>query len=335
MWYVNLKDSKDRRQCMDKQIDEMGMKPHRFAAFSFKRCRAASEDDIVTCLAQKKYGDCVKSGVNWGAIGTHGSAGNTELDRMYKIVSNWCSHKRMMAYMLKKHNELNMTKKPKYAVILEDDVAFDRKEFLRKVVNFAETYDGKLNRTWSMVQIDPFGSKCDKHIVGYFEGLPVWKPKNVNQGWECSNYWGAQALLIKYDAIPSIIKHMEEHPTVPLDWLPAHLPGGLALRANIALNPEASRSVHMKVPMPTYCQKSVKASTIGGFRQKSLGRAMALAQKSGENPLDTAKVIVDPEDADYATLVEKYNSAATPATYSEWMDMQEKATADLKKYGIQ
>merc|ERR1719161_2817003 len=100
----------------------------------------------------------------------------------------------MMAHMLKKRDMLNTTHKTKYAVILEDDVAFDRKEFLRKVVNFAETYDGKLNKTWQMVQIDPFGSKCDKHIVGYFEGLPVWKPKNVNQGWECSNYWGAQAL---------------------------------------------------------------------------------------------------------------------------------------------
>merc|ERR1719388_408547 len=181
-----------------------------------------------------------------------------------------------MAHMLKKHQESNATKKPKYAVILEDDVAFDRKDFMRKIVNFAETYDGKLNKTWQMVQIDPFGSKCDKHIVGHFEGLPVWKPKNVNQGWECSNYWGAHALLVKYSAIPSIIKHMEENPTVPLDWLPARLTGGLALRANIALNPEASRSVHMKVPMPEYCQKTVKSSTIGGFRQKSLQRAFAL-----------------------------------------------------------
>eukprot|EP00746_Dinoflagellata_sp_MGD_P157901 gnl/MRDRNA2_/MRDRNA2_86344_c0_seq1.p1 gnl/MRDRNA2_/MRDRNA2_86344_c0~~gnl/MRDRNA2_/MRDRNA2_86344_c0_seq1.p1 ORF type:complete len:422 (+),score=94.96 gnl/MRDRNA2_/MRDRNA2_86344_c0_seq1:83-1348(+) len=346
-WYVNLKDSRDRRDCMDRQIGEMGMKPHRFAAYSFKRCRDALTDDIQTCLVQKKYGDCVKSGVNWGSVKTHGSASNTELERMYKIVSNWCSHKRMMAYMLKKRDALNTTeaRKPKYAVILEDDVAFDRHDFLRKVVNFAETYDGKYseqnpgkvhgaNQTWQMVQIDPFGSKCDKHIVGYFEGLPVWKPRNANGGWECSNYWGAQALLVKYSEIPNIIKHMEDHQTVPLDWLPAHLPGGLALRANIALNPEASRSVHMRVPMPQYCRKSVSQSTIGGFRQKSLGRAMALAEKSGANPLDAAKVVIDPEDADYANLVEKYNSASTPATYSEWMDMKEKARTDLNKYGI-
>merc|ERR1719161_1203196 len=137
MWYVNLKASRDRKQCMEKQIEEMGMKSHRFAAFSFKRCRVAEEDDIQSCLTMKKYGDCVKSGVNWGAVATHGSASNTEKDRMYKIVSNWCSHKRMMAHMLKKQQESNATKKPKYAVILEDDVAFDRKDFMRKIVNFA------------------------------------------------------------------------------------------------------------------------------------------------------------------------------------------------------
>merc|ERR1719424_2216617 len=160
-----------------------------------------------------------------------------------------------------------------------------------------------------MVQIVPSGSKCDKHIVGKFEGLPVWKPRSVNQGWDCSNYWGAQALLVKYDAIPGIIKHMEDHPTVPLDWLPAQLPGGLAWRANIALNPEASRAVHMRVPLPQYCQQSVKTSTIGGFRQKSLQRAMALAQKSGENVLDAKKVVVDPDHAEgYSKLVEAYNN---------------------------
>jgi hypothetical protein len=332
LWYVNLKDSKDRKKCMDRQIEEMGMKSNRFPAFNFKRCRAAAEDDVVSCLVQKKYGDCVKSGLNWGAVNTHFSASNSELERQYHIVSNWCSHKRMMSQMLKQHKAQNSTKK--YAVILEDDVAFDRKDFMRKVVNFCETYDGKMNTTWSMVQIDPFGSKCDKHVVGNFEGMPVWKPKNVNGGWECSNYWGAQALLVKYDAIPGIIKHMEDHPTVPLDWLPAHLPAGLAWRANIALNPEAARSVHMRVPMPQYCQKSVKQSTIG-FRQKSLGRAMALAQKSGENVLDAAKVVLDPDHTeDYAELVSKYNAYNPSGKYDEWMNMQEAARTENAKYGI-
>jgi len=269
MWYVNGKDAKDRRQCMDKQMEEMQIKSNRFEAFSFKRCRSAAEDDLVSCLIQKKYGDCVKSGVNLGAVSTHGTAGNTDLERKYHIVSNWCSHKRMMSQMLKQHKEKNST--AKYAVILEDDVSFTRSEFLRKVVNFAETYDGKMSKTWTMVQIDPFGSKCDRHIYGKFEGLPVWKPTNVNKDHECSNYWGAQALLVKFSALPSIIKHMEDHPTVPLDWLPAQLPGGLAWQASIALNPE-SRNVQQEfrqwVNFPKYCKGSVKDSTIGSFRQK-------------------------------------------------------------------
>merc|ERR1719387_1847939 len=147
------------------------MKPNRFNAYSFKRCQSAAEDNIEQCLTKKKYGDCVKSGIKWEAVGTHGSAGNTEIERLYKIVSNTCSHKRLMMDLLKQQKASGTSKK--FAVILEDDVAFDRKEFMRKVVNFCETYDGKLNNTWQMVQIDPFGSKCDKHIVGYFEGLPV------------------------------------------------------------------------------------------------------------------------------------------------------------------
>lgn len=336
LWYVNLKEGKDRRECMDKQIAELGVKSHRFQGFNFKRCESWEADDITRCLTKKKYPDCIgKKGIAFG-ITTHGSASNTDNERKYHIVSNWCSHKRMMAQMYKEHQQ--QKSKKKYAIMMEDDVAFNRKEFMRKVVNFCETYDGKYNKTWTMVQIDPFGSKCDKHIVGHFEGLPVWKPKNVNNGWACSNYWGAQALLIKYDAIPEIIQHMEEHETVPLDWLPGKLETGLAWRANIALNPEASRSVHMKVPLPQYCKRSVQHSTIG-FRQKTTARAFSLAEKTGENPLDVKhdidEVTVDPaQDENYAKLVEQYQSYDPKGTYLEWIKMQEKARTDLKKYGI-
>jgi len=267
MWYVNTKKAKDRRQCMDKQMEEMGVKPHVFKALEFQRCISAADENLVECLKNTQNDDCVKKGLNPQAIATHGSASNSDLVRRYHIVSNACSHKRMMSEMLKRHTESKS--KAKYAILLEDDVAFDRKDFVRKVVNFAETYDGKMNSTWQMVQIDPFGSKCDRHIVGYFEGLPVWKPKDVNVFSECSNYWGAQALLIKFDAIPMIVKHMETHPTVPLDWLPAEMEQGLAWHANIAKNPEetnqyyAGEMHHQYVKFPDYCKKSVTASTIG------------------------------------------------------------------------
>jgi len=274
LWYVNMKDAKDRRQCMDKQMEEMGVKPHMFKAINFFQCsRSAGQDaNLVGCLTANKYGDCVARGINPQAIATHGAQGADDLARAYHIVSNACSHKRMMTAMHKQHKESKS--KAKYAVLLEDDVAFDRHDFLRKIVNFAEMYDGKYNSTWQMVQIDPFGSKCDKHIVGYFEGLPVWKPKNVNNNHECSNYWGAHALLVKYEAIPLIVAHMENHPTVPLDWLPAELDQGLALQANIAKNPEAMNQYygekmhHQWVQYPSYCKSSVKTSTIANGAQK-------------------------------------------------------------------
>jgi len=275
MHYVNTKSKvgKARRQCMDKQLDEMGMKPHIFMAIKFDKCmkqQAAPgqpREDIVACLQKTGFGDCVKKGVDHQAIATHGSAGNEDFERAYKIVSNACSHKRMMSQMYDAYKEGKT--KAKYAVLLEDDVAFDRRDFMRKVVNFIEMYDGKFNSTWQMVQIDPFGSKCDRHIVGHFEGLPVWKPSNVNNNYECSNYWGAHALLVKYEAMPKIIQHMELKPTVPLDWLPAELDHGLAWQANIAKNPEAINQYyggqmhHQWVNFPDYCKGSVKQSTIG------------------------------------------------------------------------
>jgi hypothetical protein len=269
MWYVNLLPAKDRRQCMDGQLKEMGMKSHMFKAINFHQCasKAFTDPDMVNCLIHNGYGDCAKKGLNPQAIATHGAQGNDAITRAYHIVSNACSHKRMMAQMLKQHKASKS--KAKYAVLLEDDVAFDRHDFVRKVVNFAEMYDGQHNSTWSMVQIDPFGSKCDRHIVGYFEGLPVWKPKNVNGNHECSNYWGAHALLVKYDKIPEILQHMENHPTVPLDWLPAELENGLAAQLYVARNPEAMNQYyagtvhHQWVNYPEYCKKSVKTSTIG------------------------------------------------------------------------
>jgi len=266
LWYVNMKGANDRKQCMDKQIEEMNMKPKSYQGINFHQCQGKS-DDIVKCLTVNGYGDCVKKGIQSQAASTHGSQSKNEMVQKYHIISNACSHKRMMAHMLKQHTESKS--KAKYAVLLEDDVAFDRHDFVRKVVNFAETYDGKYNETWHMVQIDPFGSKCDKHIVGKFEGLPVWKPTNVNNNMECSNYWGAQALLVKYEKIPSIISHMEHHPTVPLDWLPAELDHGIAWQANIAKNPEAQNQYyagevhHQWAQFPKYCKKSVKESTIG------------------------------------------------------------------------
>merc|ERR1719281_544790 len=115
---------------MDRQISEMKVKPNRFVGFNFKRCKAWDSDNLIECLKKKKYRDCVASGVNWGAIQTHGSQGGTELERNYHIVSNVCSHKRMMKEMYNQWQESNSTKK--YAVLLEDDVAFQSKEFMRK-----------------------------------------------------------------------------------------------------------------------------------------------------------------------------------------------------------
>jgi len=279
LWYVNMKQSKDRRQCMDKQIEEMGMKPHIYAGLNFHKCIGAKDPNIAACLTDSGYGDCVKRGLNPQGIATHGSKAGDDIAQAYRIVSNACSHKRALAHMLKTHRESKS--KAKYAVLMEDDVIFYRGDFVRKIVNFAETYDGKYNETWTMVQIDPFGSKCDKHIAGYFEGMPVWKPTNVNNNHECSNYWGAQALLVKYDTISKIITHMETHPTIPLDWLPAELDHGLAWRADIAKNPEmvnqfyAGEMHHQWVNLPDYCKKSVKESTIGASASASIGKSFA------------------------------------------------------------
>jgi hypothetical protein len=271
LWYVNMNGATDREKCMERQIKEMNLKPYRYKGLNFHQCQGSktktAAPDIVRCLINNGYGDCVKKGIQSQGVSTHGSKGADDATQKYHIISNACGHKRLMSHILEQKKKTNST--AKYALLLEDDVAFNRHDFARKIVNFAEKYDGKYNETWHMVQIDPFGSKCDKQIVGYFEGLPVWKPANVNNNWECSNYWGAQALLVKINAIPQIVSHMELNPTVPLDWLPAELEHGLAAQLNIAKNPEAQEQyyageIHKQwVQMPSYCKKSVKESTIG------------------------------------------------------------------------
>merc|ERR1719191_73174 len=101
----------------------MGLKPHIFKALNFGKCQSRKNESIVACLADNGYGDCVKRGLNPQAIATHGSAGNSLTERNYHIISNACGHKRALAEMLKRHKESKS--KSKYAVLLEDDVAFD------------------------------------------------------------------------------------------------------------------------------------------------------------------------------------------------------------------
>merc|ERR1719235_3027189 len=38
MWFVNMKQSKDRRTCMERQIQDMSLKPHVFNGINFHQC---------------------------------------------------------------------------------------------------------------------------------------------------------------------------------------------------------------------------------------------------------------------------------------------------------
>merc|ERR1719375_2374331 len=137
--------------------------------------------------------------------------------------------------------------------MLEDDSVLDDERYTEKINQFINEYEGKFNETWQMVQLDFYGSSCKYHGVGHVGGKTVFKPRNLFKqapgmakplkgSQECSQYFGGQALLVRRSEIPAIVENMETHATVPLDWLAAQLPRGLAWKTGIVHNSRTYRT---------------------------------------------------------------------------------------------
>lgn len=226
VWYVNVDSAKDRAKCMDNQLKALDIVPHRFAALS------------------KLTDDCTVGGEK-RAFMSDWDEQKKQLVRndkaRFSIISNWCSHKQLFSKLY------NSSSEAEFFMVMEDDAVINEKKFKPKMKQFIKDYNGTHAQDWQMVQIDFYGSSCGHHRVGNVGGKTVFKPKNLfkqapgfkkplKDSEDCSQYYGGQAFLVRRSAIPSIVEDMESHATVPLDWLPAQLPRGLAWKPNIAYN---------------------------------------------------------------------------------------------------
>jgi len=255
-YYVNMDNAKERKNCVERQFKDMPGKPQpiRFPAIQFPdRCAKKKKNrDYEACLKESGLGDCFVSGIDYAATGTHGSQEHDTHRIRNAIISNWCGHKRLFESM--EQQRQNGTA-PEYFVVLEDDVVLDRKYFTKVIKDFVTNYE---NRDWDAVQLDPFGHKDRKDMIGQFRGKPVFKPAADGQ---CSAYWGFHAVLVKTAALHRINHWMSINQAVPIDWLPWRMPHMLAYSALVSRNPEAQMTGGAVV-LPSYCSAKVMKSTI-------------------------------------------------------------------------
>jgi len=258
VWYINMADREDRRDCMEKQLLDMGVTPHRFEAIS------PTPEDLKE---GGKYHECVKGGLlKDGAYidatgGGHISSGKHT--RM-AVIGDSCSHQLLFKQLAESQSTA------KYFLVLEDDAILNPLKFKTAINQFVDPqwgYKGQNAKDFQMVQLDFIGSFCMSHRVGRAAGKRVFKPKDIwmpgyNKGADCSRYFGTQAMLMQKDTLPSVVTHMETHKVVPMDHLQGELPRALAWRPQIAKSP-----IQKFNKLPEFCSQKMRKSSISFKRE--------------------------------------------------------------------
>jgi len=281
VWYINQAKRTDRRDCMERQLLDLGITPHRFEALEPKK------EDLSE---GGKYQDCVKGGFGKKSIYIDATAGGISSGEHTKmaIIGNTCSHKRLFQQLAASNSTA------KYFIVLEDDAILNPLKFKTAINQFVDEqwgYKGAHAKDFQLVQLDFIGSFCKDHQVGKFGGKRVFKPKNIFQpgvgGADCSRYFGAQALLVQKDTLPSVVEHMESHKTLPMDWYQGDLPRALAWRPQIARSP-----IQKFNKLPEFCSKKTRTSSIslkgGETTPKGKHSAKLKTRMPREQELDTA-----------------------------------------------
>jgi len=350
-WYINAKDKIDRDICIRTQLEDIKIQPNRFEAMRMHTC--APGVDFAMCARKQQMSDCVKGGLQYGALGSHGSGkeqANSDFKRHAGITSNWCSHKRLFSKIAEDKNSAD------YHLIFEDDVIL-KPGFKHAVADFIENYNNSTTSSewgqkWDMVQIDPFGATCDEHKVDEFRGNPIYKPKahhwlrDMTDAWkethkewmqknQCNEYWGFHALLVKRSAMNALVANMESNPTVPLDWLTGQYKNAIAWKPGVATNPEEvnvfktdqermnaadkhapkASNLAKKLQLPSYCNTDVIKSSLSGFIQMKQSKH-SKGKKVTDYPYVTSGILhtwADHLAADDRRLAVAPQQSATPS----------------------
>lgn len=265
-WYLNVPSNASRDQCMRRQLSLAGLEPRRYEAETMNHCAHAS--NLTACLIEYGFGDCVKGGIDWHASYYHFNS-NASQETLLRGISNTCNHKRLFSHLL------DSTSPAEFFVVLEDDAVLDHDHYVLRLQEFLQH---NREKPWDLTVIDPFmsqmdgmrpdklqGGKCDEHIADFVGGTPVFQVPQLNKDarqwnscrWKECSLCGAQALLVRRAGLRRLVHAMETMPVVPMDWWSVRIPGTLAWKPSIALNPRGlARGIH------NFCSKDVLQSAI-------------------------------------------------------------------------
>lgn len=317
VWYINQDKREDRRKCMEQQLLDLGIKPHRFVAL---------EPEEADLQPGGKYADCLGAGYQkgkYGSIYIDATAGNGKVSTGSKvrraIVGNTCSHKRLFKQLAESQSTA------KYFLVLEDDAVLNPlklKTALNQFVDENWGYKGKFAKDWQMVQLDFIGDFCKDHAVGKFGGKRVFKPKDIwdgAQGAQCSHYYGAQALLVQKPTLTEVVEHMDNHKVLPMDWVQGSLPRALAWRPGVARSPILKFT---RKDLPKMCMK-------GSVAKSSISNGNGVSAKFMHKK--TAAVTVE----DAALDASKSQKREGSLDLTEWMDAFQTSGADEEADSIE
>jgi len=254
IWYVNLKGSTQREQCVEGQLKRQGLEPHRFNAVKYPtKCDANEKSPKDKNCFRKLYGDCMKGGINRQAVTAHTKPGSTPGAVQKGVISNWCSHKRILDQFA---NDTKASQE-KYYVILEDDVIISP-TFARALESFIATYPNE----WKYIQVDPFGAPGTQ--VAFHQGQ-VTEPGRKGEKRPGDNY-GMHCLVVKQSEVEGLLNYFSTHEVVPIDWITKDIPGMITWTPNIAQNPEGHNG-DVVFAKPPYCKDGIYKSDIAGEHQ--------------------------------------------------------------------
>jgi len=194
--------------------------PNRYNADVFGVCN--DTHTFADCLKRQGLGDCVKGGIDWHSVRARADQ-MASLDTASRIISNWCSHKRLFSQLAESSNA-------PFAMVLEDDAVLNLATFKTEVESFLLAYAAA---EWDVVVVDPLnvqfdivhkfrstGARCDAFKVGSHRGRAIWQvPLATRPALRCMvqqcNFCGNQALLVRKSALKRIVASMESMRVLP------------------------------------------------------------------------------------------------------------------------
>jgi len=171
LYYINLDISKDRNEKMRQQLDNLGVKYHRFPAYNGKKININFSNNLT-----KNYNVYNPKGIIY--LNKKGSFGNY-LSQM----SCWY--------------DFYLNSKKKYIMVMEDDIELLPNFNINKLQNIIYSIQ---NEDWDMLKLYHFGQSAGKKKNQF-----VFKAKNDGSN---TNNTGMQIYLIPKNKIPKIIKNI-------------------------------------------------------------------------------------------------------------------------------